>query len=38
MIFLITFLFYIENFTLLNSLTHAHDGRYLAEVTADCLK
>jgi hypothetical protein len=32
------FLFYANIFTLLNSLTHAHDGQYLAEVTANCLK
>lgn len=33
-----SFLFYANIFTLLNSLTHAHDGQYLAEVTANCLK
>jgi len=32
------FLFYANIFALLNSLTHAHDGQYLAEVTANCLK
>jgi hypothetical protein len=33
-----SFLFYANIFTLLNSLTHARDGQYLAEVTANCLK
>ena len=32
------FIFYTNISIFLNSLTHAHDGQYLAEVTANCLK